>query len=95
MPETKGPVQELLQPLGLAVEPREVGPIPHIIATGVGSLLGYSLMASARLGFIGCAVGSIGGAVLGHVAVTHRIVCAPRRERADRPESPMAVSDRR
>jgi hypothetical protein len=95
MPETKGPVGDLLHPLGLAVEPREVGPIAQIVASGVGSLIGSVVAAAAGYGMVGRAVASIGGAVLGHVVVTNRIVREPRVERVEGPASPVAVSDRR
>lgn len=95
MASTEDPVQELLQPLGVRAEPREVDPIPHIVATGVGSLAGSLLAALGGFGMIGRAVGSIGGAVVAHVLVTHRFTRAPAAEKHGGPESPMAVSDRR
>ena len=88
------PVADALRPLGIEVERREAGPIEQIVASGVGGIAGNLLGSVAGLGIIGRGLAAIGGSILGHLVVTHRVVPAPTPA-PDGPESPMKYSDRR
>jgi hypothetical protein len=94
----KDPLEEALEKVGVHLEKRDVSPITQMIASGLGSIAG-SVVAGHffHLGTIGKALASLGGAVAGHLAVTYRVQLEKPRDQgeADRPESPMVVSDRR
>ncbi|HZU99389.1 MAG TPA: hypothetical protein VFF73_21960 [Planctomycetota bacterium] len=94
----KDPLEEALEKVGVHLEKRDVSPVTQMIAGGLGSIAGSFLGGRfLHLGTIGKALASLGGAVVGHVAVTYRVHFEPRKYVASPPppESPMAVSDRR
>lgn len=80
------PISDGLRKVGLEVEPREASAVEQMVASGVGGIAGSALGAMAGLGWIGRSVASLGGAVLGHLVVTHRI----KRDERAAPLSPRA-----
>jgi hypothetical protein len=95
------PITDGLKNLGIKVEPREASPIEQILASGVGGIAGTAIGSMAGASWLGRAVLSLGGSLLGHILVTHRFV--PDRPATDRPltegedgeEGPSRWSDRR
>lgn len=69
------PITDGLNKAGIPVEPREASAVEQMVASGVGGIAGSALAAMAGFGWLGKAVASLGGAVLGHVVVTHRLKC--------------------
>jgi len=88
-------INEALHPLGVEVEPCEAAPLRSLVSTGVGSIAGQALARVAGLGTIGTAIAGLSGAVLGHLAATHRVRFVPKEGFERRPESPNRWSDRR
>ena len=96
----KDPLEEALEKIGVRLEKKDVSPVTQMLASGVGGIGGQVAGAALNLGTIGKAVLGLVGAVAGHVAVTYRVrfekpKSAADEEQIDKPETPMAFSDRR
>ncbi len=95
----KDPLEEALEKIGVKLERKDVNPMTQMIASGVGGIAGQVGGSALNLGTIGKALLGLAGAVAGHVAVTYRIRFespkAKDDEQIDKPETPMAFSDRR
>lgn len=92
------PVDEGLRRLGLHVERREASPLEQMVASGLGGIAGSALAAVVGSGWLGKALLSLGGSVVGHMVVTHRVTYEPMARRdvaSDAPEGPTRWSDRR
>lgn len=84
------PFEDALSRVGLEAEKKDVTPVTQMLASGFGGLAGSLASGAAGFGPIGRAVGSLLGAVAGHIAVSYRI-----HRKADAPEPQAAWSDRR
>jgi hypothetical protein len=87
------PVSDAFERAGIHVERREAGPYEQMIASGVGGIVGTALAAAAGSGWIGRALASLGGSIVGHLAITHRVIIERpgddrRRPVADGPDAP-------
>ena len=88
------PIKDALEDMGVYVERREAGVVPQLLGSAAGSIVGQILAGVVRLGPVGRIVGMLGGAIVGQLAVTHRIRYEPSRGDSG-PESPAKHSDRR
>ena len=84
------PFEDALARVGLEAEKKDVTPVTQMIASGLGGVAGSVASGAAGFGPVGRAVGSLFGAVAGHIAVTYRI-----HRKAPAPEPQAAWSDRR
>lgn len=89
------PVEDGLRKLGIQVEPREASALKQMVGSGLGGIAGSAIAAAVGAGWLGKALLSLGGSVVGHMVVTHRVTYAPPRRSGDEPEGPMRWSDRR
>lgn len=88
-------VQGALRRRGVHVERCDASVTRQILASGLGGIAGQAFAQASRFGPLGVAISALGGSLLGHFAVTHRVHLDPARDRDPGPESPMAYSDRR
>lgn len=88
------PVEGGLRTLGLHVERREASQLEQMIASGLGGIAGSAVGALLGAGTIGRALASLGGSVLGHILVTHRVTYEPPLRR-EAPDAHTPWSDRR
>lgn len=89
------PVEDGLRKLGIHVERREASPLKQMIGSGLGGIAGSAVAAAVGAGWLGKALASLGGSVLGHIVVTHRVTYEPTTRGDGEPEEPMRWSDRR
>ena len=87
-----GPVEGSCGKMTVQIEKREPSMVVQMLASGLGSIIGGELAGALRWSPLGRAFGSLAGALVGHCAVTYRIVLGKKGESGT---SPMAVSDRR
>ena len=78
------PIRDALGKAGIQLEPREATAVEQMVAGGVGGIAGTALGMAAGWGWIGKALASLGGAIAGHLIVTHRV----RFERGPEPGEP-------
>lgn len=84
------PIHDALGKAGIKLEPREATAVEQMVAGGVGGIAGTALGMAAGWGWIGKALASLGGAIAGHLIVTHRV----RFERGPEPEAPAPQAPR-
>jgi hypothetical protein len=72
------PIGEKLNEMGIPVERRDASPIEQIVAGGLGGMAGQLLGNALGFGVIGRSLFSIGGSIVGHLVVTHRVAERPR-----------------
>ncbi|MCO5167826.1 MAG: hypothetical protein M9894_15890 [Planctomycetes bacterium] len=90
------PIRDRLQRHGIHVERREASQLRQMLFSGVGGIAGTAVAAAAGAGWLGRAVASLGGSVVGVLVATHRITYEPVVPRdAREPEDPRRWSDRR
>ncbi|MBX3468886.1 MAG: hypothetical protein KF878_18605 [Planctomycetes bacterium] len=90
------PIQDRLRRHGLHVERRESSQLRQMLFSGVGGIAGTAVAAAAGAGWLGRAVASLGGSVVGVLLATHRVTYEPRDDRpVDGPDDPRRWSDRR
>lgn len=71
------PIEDGLRRLGVHVERRDATPLQQMVASGLGGIAGSALAAVVGAGWLGKALASLGGSVLGHVVVTHHVTYEP------------------
>lgn len=94
MSDGDDPIEDGLKRIGLHVERREASQLEQMVASGLGGIAGSAFAAVVGAGWLGKALASLGGSVIGHIAVTHRVTYEPL-QRPEAPEGPMRWSDRR
>ena len=76
----KDPLNDVLGKAGIKVEPREATAVEQMVGSGLGGIAGTMLAGLAGAGWLGKALASLGGAIAGHMVVTHRFRMQPREE---------------